>query len=165
MSKKDCKLTVQRLHQVLDYNKETGVFVWKHRDTHKEKLGQRAEIKTTHGYLQITIDNSVYYAHRLAFLYVNNTWPNVIDHINGEKTDNRIINIRSVSQKTNIENVRKVRKHNSNKLLGVYASKDKFQSKISVNGTCIYLGRFQTKEEAHEVFLQAKRKYHNGCTI
>lgn len=165
MSKNNCKLTLERLYQVLDYNKETGEFLWKHRDTHKEKLGKRAEIKTTHGYLQVTIDNSVYYAHRLAFLYVNNVWPKVIDHINGIKTDNRIINLRSVSQKTNIENVKNARRHNSNKMLGVYASKDKFQSKISVNGVCIYLGRFQTKEDAHQAFLQAKRKFHDGCTI
>lgn len=165
MCKDNCKLTVQRLHEVLYYNKDTGVFVWKHRDTHKDKLGKVAGIKRPNGYLAICIDSQYHYSHRLAWMYVHCDFPNVIDHIDGNKENNSINNLRSVTQKTNIENLKKARKHNSTGLLGVFRSKNKFQSRIGVNGVGIYLGRFLTKELAHEAYLQAKRKYHDGCTI
>lgn len=165
MSKKNCKLSIDRLRQVLRYDHETGEFFWIHRDTHIEKLGKQASIVRSHGYLNICIDGVYYYTHRLAWMYVHGEHPNVIDHINGNKKDNRIENLRSVNQKTNVENVLKPRKHNKSGILGAFKSKDKFQSKINIDGKNVYLGRFNTAEEAGKAFLEMKRKHHDGCTI
>ena len=165
MSKKDCKLTLDRLHQVLDYNKETGVFVWKHRDKHKEKLGKVATTSLMYCYLGVSLDGVKYPAHRLAFFYVHGYWPKIVDHINGDKLDNRIENLRNVDEFINTQNIHKARKNNKNNLLGVYVFEGRYKSCIRVNKKSLHLGTFDSKELAHEAYLQAKRKYHDGCTI
>lgn len=165
MSKKDCKLTIERLKQVLKYDSETGEFIWIHRDIDKKKIGKKASIVRSHGYLNICIDSVYYYTHRLAWMYVHGEMPNIIDHINGNKQDNKIINLRSVDQKINTQNVLKSRKHNTSGILGAFKSLDKFQSRIKINGKDVYLGRFNTAQEAGKAFLEMKRKHHAGCTI
>lgn len=165
MSKKDSKLTIERLRQVLRYEPATGNFFWVHRDTHKSKLGKQASIIRSHGYLSVCIDSVYYYTHRLVWMYVNGRMPDVIDHINGNKQDNRIENLRSVDQKTNAENVVKPRKHNKSGLIGAYKAKNKFKSKIKIDGKYVYLGMFETPEDASQAFIDMKRKHHVGCTI
>ena len=120
MSGKEYKLTIDRLHQVVDYNQETGVFIWKHRERHRNTIGQIATKSHMYEYLGICIDGVRYPAHRLAWLYVHGEWPKMIDHVNGCKTDNRIANLRSVSAKINTQNIRKATKRNLIGLLGVY---------------------------------------------
>ena len=165
MSSRDSKLSLERLRQVLRYEPETGIFYWIHRDTQKKKLGLNASIVRSHGYENICIDSQYYYTHRLAWFYVHGDWPKVIDHINGIKTDNRIENLRNVSQRCNIENVLKPRKHNKSKVLGVRKSKYGFYSSLAHDKKTIYLGHYKTAEEAHNVYLEAKRQLHEGCTI
>lgn len=165
MSSRDSKLLLERLRQVLRYESETGNFYWIHRGTRKEKLGQNASIVRSHGYLNICIDSQYYYTHRLAWFYVYGEWPKVIDHINGNKTDNRIKNLRSVDQRSNVQNVVKARKHNASKVLGAHKTKYGFSASVVHNGQNIYVGHYKTAEEAHNAYLEAKRKLHEGCTI
>ena len=165
MSSRDSKLSLERLRQVLRYEPETGNFYWIHRDTIKKKLGTNASIIRSHGYLNICIDSTYYYTHRLAWFYVYGEWPKVIDHIDGDKTNNRIENLRSVSQKCNVENVLKTRKHNKSGILGAVKSKYGFYARLTSQGKQIYLGHYKTAEEAHNVYLKAKRQLHEGCTI
>ena len=165
MSSRDSKLSLERLRQVLRYDPETGNFYWTHRDTIKKKLGTNASIVRSHGYLNICIDSTYYYTHRLAWFYVHGEWPKVIDHIDGDKTNNRIENLRSVSQKCNVENVLKTRKHNKSGILGAVKSKYGFYARLTSQGKQIYLGHYKTAEEAHNVYLKAKRQLHEGCTI
>jgi hypothetical protein len=165
MSSIDSKLSLERLRQVLRYEPETGNFYWIHRDTIKKKLGTNASIIRSHGYLNICIDSIYYYTHRLAWFYVHGEWPKVIDHIDGDKTNNRIENLRSVSQKCNVENVLKTRKHNKSGILGAVKSKYGFYARLTSQGKQIYLGHYKTAEEAHNVYLKAKRQLHEGCTI
>ena len=165
MSMKEYKLTIERLHQVLDYNQETGVFIWKHRDRYRDTIGQIATKSHMYEYLGICIDGARYPAHRLAWFYVHKEWPKIIDHINGCKTDNRIENLRSVSEKINTQNLRKARKNNATGLLGVYFYCGSYKSCIRVNKKTLHLGTFASKESAHEAYLIAKRTHHIGCTI
>lgn len=165
MSMKEYKLTIERLHQVLDYNQETGVFIWKHRDRCKDTIGQVATKSHMYEYLGICIDGVRYPAHRLAWLYVHGELPEMIDHINGCKTDNRIENLRSVSAKTNTQNIRKATKRNLTGLLGVYIFNGKYKACIRKDGKSLHLGTFPCKDSAYEAYLQAKRKYHDGCTL
>jgi hypothetical protein len=165
MSSRDSKLRLERLRQVLRYEPETGNFYWIHRDTIKKKLGTNASIVRSHGYLNICIDSQYYYTHRLAWFYVHGEWPKVIDHIDGDKTNNKIENLRSVSQKCNLQNVVKPRKHNQSGIIGARKTKYGFQTSIRIDGKNYYLGHYKTAEEAHNVYLKAKRQLHEGCTI
>jgi len=166
MSSRDSKLSLERLRQVLRYEPETGGFYWIHRDTHKQKLGQYASIVRSNGYLNICIDGQYYYTHRLAWFYVHGEWPNIIDHINGEKFDNRIKNLRDVNTQTNLQNLKKAMVTNkSTGILGVRKLRGKFLAQITIEGKETHFGTFNSVEDAHAVYLQAKRRFHNGCTI
>jgi hypothetical protein len=165
MSSRDYKLSIERLRQVLRYEPDTGIFYWIKRRTHKNKLGKNASIVRSHGYLNICIDSQYYYTHRLAWFYVHGEWPEVIDHINADITDNRIENLRSVAQGVNLQNMRKVRKDNKSGLMGARQTSCGFQTSVKINGEKHYLGHYKTAEEAHNVYMKAKRELHEGCTI
>lgn len=96
-------MTQEELHQLLDYNPETGKFFWKVNMRGKVKIGTKAGcVCKIHGYELINIKNKQYRAHRLAWLYVHGKWPNPeIDHINRVKTDNRIANLREADRSMN----------------------------------------------------------------
>lgn len=133
------------------------------------KAGTIAGSKDDQGYLKITISGQYFKAHRLAWLYVYGVWPvHEVDHINGIRSDNRIINLRDTPRVMNSENQRSCKSNNKSKLLGVASpcGKDKkFTALITVNGKTARLGRFDTADEAHQCYIQAKRKMHNGCTL
>jgi hypothetical protein len=159
-------LTAERLREVLDYNPDTGVFVWKLRTGPRGRVGKSAGTHNTCGHIQIRIDGRLYLAHRLAWLYVNNVWPaNQIDHINGIRDNNQLENLRDVSGSVNMQNQRIARLDNKCGLLGVNKKGNRWEAKISVVGKNHYLGLFATPKEAHAAYIEAKRRLHSGCTI
>src|SRR5437868_3578208 len=99
------RVTAERLREVLIYAPETGLFYWRGQ---RGGQGARCEAGTwhSHGYRSIKIDGVAYYAHRLAWLYVHGEHPNrEIDHDNGDRGDNRIVNLRQCSHAENLRNV------------------------------------------------------------
>lgn len=165
MAKND--LTAQRLREVLDYDPDTGVFTWKARLGGRRLAGQPAGIvNKAIGYAVIGLDGCRYYAHRLAWMFVHGRWPILhIDHINGDRADNRIANLRDVSAQTNMQNMRDA--PGGGRLIGASfdSKRGLFQSGIRVNGKRVRLGRFKTADEAHAAYVEAKRRLHVGCTI
>lgn len=159
-------LTQARLHELLSYDPETGVFAWKKR-TGRCSAGAIAGCQDDRGYVVLSIDGKRYYAHRLAWLYSTGKFPSkIIDHINGEKFDNRIKNLRDVNTQTNLQNLKKAMVTNkSTGILGVRKLRGKFLAQITIEGKETHLGTFNSAEDAHAVYLQAKRRFHNGCTI
>jgi hypothetical protein len=118
--------------------------------------------------LQISVDRTIYKAHRLAWLFVYGHHPiHEIDHINGNPMDNRIQNLRDVPHRVNAENKRKAGRTTYSGLLGAHYHKNsgRYASNIKANGKQICLGYFSTAEEAHAVYVEAKRRIHEGCTI
>jgi hypothetical protein len=152
----------------LDYNAMTGVFTWKLATSNSVRVGGVAGSKTKKGYSAIRILGNYCLAHRLAWFYVHGCWPDgQIDHINGNPVDNRISNLRVVSNSVNAENKRRPITGNTSGLLGVswMAGAKKWRAQICVKNEVVYLGLFEDKYEAHKAYLSAKRSFHTGCTI
>lgn len=148
-------LTRKRLREVLEYNPDTGVFtrlVGKFR-------GRRAGFVSGHGHIQISIDNRLYLAHRLAWLYVCGKWPPAgIDHIDNNKQNNAISNLRLATQSQNGAN-RCAPKTNRSGFKGVHWSNHtrKWRAQITVRGRGQNLGDFETPEEAHLAYVEAAK--------
>lgn len=148
-------LTQARLKEVLAYNPDTGVFSWLIGQG-KARVGKQAGC--VQRYRTINIDGKPYKAHRLAWLYVHGVWPeHQIDHINGEKDDNRISNLRDITMHGNMQN-RYGLSRTVDLPTGVYRkSANRYTASIS-------LGTFKTVEEAHDAYMAAKRYFHFGNT-
>ena len=157
-------ITQEELQRVVFYNPETGVFV------NKVKripcyVGKVLGTKDPKGYIRIGIHKKTYSAHKLAWLYVYGHFPTKqIDHINGIRNDNRIVNLRDIPPQWNTQNQHKAPKNSKTGFLGVSWSKqkNKFRACITVNGKQKHLGFFQCKQQASIAYESSKCKYHNG---
>ena len=174
-------LTVEVARELLEYNPETGTLTWKPRGqkwfTYKDFhihwnsrwAGKTVGTLSKHGYLVFNVRNKLHTAHRTAWmLFHGEEPPGVIDHKNGDPTDNRISNLRCTSQKVNVENQRD--KSRGKALpLGVFpvmgSKTGKMFARIIVSGQRKYLGTFENPEDAAQAYLKAKRELHEGCTI
>lgn len=162
-------LTAHQLRSVLSYDDTTGLFRWLVKPSPRIPLGAVAGTKSVHGYIVIKVGAKYHRAHRLAWLYVHGDWPEqLIDHINGVRDDNRIVNLRPASGSINTQNrrVASAKKKSCDKL-GVYRLKPygRFNARLRIGGRDIYLGTFCSAEQAHEAYVAAKRVHHAGCTI
>jgi hypothetical protein len=157
------KLTQARLHEVLRYAKTTGTFTWRVTRGAKAPAGSVAGTPHKRGYVALMVDQKLYLAHRLAWLYVYGSWPiGTIDHINGVKDDNRISNLRDVSIQANLHNQTLPYRSNVSGLRGVSfeARSNKWYARIRVAGKNLMLGYFRTAEEAHAAYVAAKKTHH-----
>ena len=154
-------ITAEYLRSILHYDQETGIFTWKVGSANQVKVGDVAGSQDGHGYLQIRVCSRKYKAHRLAWLYMYSNWPkDQIDHINRNKTDNRITNLRDVSHKQNQQNTGK-RSDNTSGHTGVswYKPYSKWLAHIKHNQKQINLGYFTTIEEAVAARKAGELKY------
>lgn len=142
-------ITAQELRDLLHYDPQTGSFTWKPGAT-KHRTGREAGYTTDEGYRKILIRKQMYFAHRLAWLYVYGQWPDQeIDHINHARDDNKISNLRDVSH---AENVRCQRTNLNKRGVARYDKETrKYRARFRRNGREINLGAYATREEAHEV--------------
>ncbi len=160
------KLTQDRLKELLYYDPETGLFTWLISPSIRVKAGDKAGCDYGRGYISIFIDKKKYSAHRLAFLYITGKFPvDMTDHKNGIKNDNRWDNLREANRSINSQNMRKPTKNNSCGFLGVYKSYGSFAAQIVSGGKKIYLGTYASAELAHAVYIEAKRRLHEGNTL
>jgi hypothetical protein len=141
--------------QVLHYSPDTGEFTWL-KSQGRQKAGTVAG--TTRGiYKYIRVNNSVRLAHRAAFAWVYGYWPpQHVDHINGDKRDNRIVNLRAATNKQNSANSPR-RKDNTSGFKGVRRARTagKWWAQIYADGRLRYIGTYDTPEEAHGAYLKA----------
>ena len=152
------ELTQELLKEWVQYNHETGIFTWK-RHIKPNKIGKVVG-SFTHGYLETYFPptRKNYSLHRLAWLYLYGKWPDYdIDHINGDRADNRLENLRDVSRKLNSHNS-SIRKNNTTGFPGVVYIKTtgKFRAGLRVKGKVRHLGVFETAEKAFEAYQKAK---------
>lgn len=158
-------LSAQRLRQVLHYDPLTGEFMHlrKHLRDKQPGCGHRC----TDGYTYLGVDNAHVLAHRAAWLYMTGAWPiDQVDHIDGDKANNRFLNLRDASRETNAQNLHRPRADNKSGFLGVHLHPaGKWVAMIRIAGKKKNLGYFTTPELAHVAYVQAKRMHHAGCTI
>jgi hypothetical protein len=150
------ELTGTRLGELLSYDPETGVFTW-HVGCAKAKKGSPAGFKTKAGYIELNIDGGRYYAHRVAWLWMTGKWPRAhVDHVNGDRSDNRFANLREASVSQNLANA-KTPSHNTSGLKGAHwdARTERWIAQIHKDGKNIWLGRHKTKEAAHAAYCDA----------
>ncbi|CAM2151246.1 HNH endonuclease signature motif containing protein [Paraburkholderia tropica] len=154
-------LTAERLREVLNYDPETGIFTRRLRTSNRVKVGDVVGTPTD-GYLCGRVGNRLYVMHRLAWLYVYGVWPEKnLDHANGNRSDNRIANLREADHGENAENV-VAHADNRTGYLGVTWCKltCSYVARISRNRVTRHLGKFETAYEAHQAYLAAKRQLH-----
>lgn len=156
-------ITQQRLHELLNYDPITGMFTWKVSTSNRRKPGDPAGVITRYKnctYMKVGVDGARYYAHRLAWLYVNGNMPSLIDHINGDGTNNSITNLRPADKSKNAANS-KTRRDNKSGYKGVFRHPitGNYGAFISCKGKRIYLGWYKSAEKAHAVYTQAAKNY------
>ena len=155
------ELTVEYLRSILHYDPATGIFTRKVSTARRVKVGDIAGSLDGGGYLQIRVQSRLHLAHRLAWLYTYGEWPkDQIDHINRNKTDNRISNLREVTNKQNLQNAGK-RSNNTSGCPGVrwYKQNSKWVACIAHNYKQIHLGYFSILEEAIAARKAGELKY------
>lgn len=142
---------------------DDGSLMWT-RAGSARRAGKQAGRLMSNGYRTVCIKRRVYMEHRLVWLMTHGEWPSgVIDHIDGNKQNNRPSNLRDVTQSVNLQNRHKPQSNNQSKLLGVKSKPNgTYYSMIGVNRKYTYLGVFATAEEAHAAYIAAKAAMHPG---
>ena len=131
-----------------DYNWATGDLTWKKCNV-PELVGLVAGTKQPDGYIGITFNGVKYKAHRLIFMLEMGYEPFMVDHINGNRSDNRLLNLRAVDSSENAKNC-SMSVRNKSGVTGVFYHKgqDKYHSSIRVERKSYHIGSYPTLEEA-----------------
>jgi hypothetical protein len=134
------------LKEYFDY--QDGKLIWKQGNS-RVKVGRTAGSISGKGYINIKFKQKTYLAHRLIYLYHHGYLPEVLDHINGFKTDNRIENLREATASQNQHN-RVLNANNTSGYKGVTFNKlrNKWQAKVKTNNVYKHLGLFEDIEDA-----------------
>jgi hypothetical protein len=158
-------ITQARLKNLLHYSPETGVFTWKvnrgNNPCANKPAGCVLRKRNGKQYVSISVDNVDYKAHRLAFLYMNGSFPVAeVDHDNGNGTDNSWGNLHDVSMQNNQKN-RRLHANNKSGVSGVHYDKavKKWRVQIGLNGKRKFVGDFVSKEDAIVARRKAERTY------
>lgn len=146
-----------RLHSLYDYNPDAGQLI--------SKLYNRPVGWKHNGYLVVNLchqgKDRKFKVHQLIWMYVHGRWPDqMIDHIDGNRLNNKLSNLREVTAKQNRQNLNKVTSNSG--YMGVHWCKirKKYISSIGANKKVIYLGAFDDPEKAHLEYCLAAKKYH-----
>lgn len=155
-------LSQEILKELLHYDSETGVFTWKETRAANAKIGAVAGTKTSKGYLDVCVARRQYKAHRLAWLYVNGAFPQTqIDHINGNKSDNRIVNLRLATPSQNKCNTPTYRNNKSGyKGVSWFKNRSKWAAQCQVSGKNKVIGFFETPELASRAYQEFAKNHH-----
>lgn len=143
------------VRSVMSYDPETGVFTRVERTSNFIRAGEAAGGPHNQGYVRISVGGNRYLAHRLAWLYMTGEWPKEeIDHINGDRSDNRWANLRRANS---MQNNRNRHDYHSRKGTCFHKPNGKWNARLKVKGKYRSLGYFKTCEEAHEAYVRAAR--------
>jgi hypothetical protein len=163
---KEDLLTLDFLNRILSYNPETGMFTNMVYRGNRAPEGSIAGTLTSLGYIKIKINGTLYLAHRLAWFIFYKEWPiGDLDHIDTERCNNAISNLRLASRSQNICNS-PLRSSNKSGIKGVSWDRQsgKWNAKVAGYGRCGHVGRFESKEEAAAAVRHAREITHQNFT-
>jgi len=145
-------MTRERVLELLNYNLRNGDFVWR-------SSGRIAGNITQKGHRTIDIDGKRYLAHRIAWLIHYGVWPEIIHHIDGNKSNNAIKKLCQMTPTQHLASLG-LRKDNMVRLKGVSRDKGRFRADIRQAGRTRNLGRFTTAIEAHQAYCAIAERLH-----
>ena len=132
----------------LDYNPDVGIFTWMSSNRRCKEGETAGSLNKANGYIYVKFNNKRYLAHRLAWFISTGKWPKKhLDHINNDKSDNRIENLRECTPRENHHN-----RVDNSEYVGVRKQKNRFRAEMKINGKTTHLGSFLTAEEARDVY-------------
>lgn len=152
-------VSLDRVKECLFYDPDTGHFTWLVYKGARAKPGDRAGTAHNKGYVSIIIDDVAILAHRLAWFYTYGEWPKEIDHINSDRSDNRLANLRKATKAQNAQNVAGFSTNRSG-FKGVGLHNGRWRARIRANGRTHWLGHFPTKEDAYAAYCDAANRLH-----
>ena len=163
------QVPVERLHELLEADFEAGTLTWRFRDSlsrgnrvfNGKFAGKKAGNKTPHGYFAVQIDTVHLLVHRVIWAMNYGNWPSAqLDHINHQRSDNRICNLREVYHAENLRNQSPNSKNKSG-VNGVFWShkSQKWHAQIKTGGVCYHLGDFQDIEDAKQARMVANERF------
>ena len=137
---------------------DAGTLTWK---AGRKLAGKLAGAVELHGYRQVLVGRKYFKVHRIIWFMAHGRWPKELDHINGDRSDNRLKNLRKVTRFQNVANS-KLRSTNRSGVKGAWWDKErgKWMSQIEHRGYTTSLGRFETKEAAHAAYRKAALRLH-----
>ena len=158
-------LTQEMLLENFRYNETTGNLYWKVKRAYTTDLSKPISTKDKHGYIVVCTKLSgkakVYRIHRLIWTMVYGMNPKNIDHIDGDRTNNQISNLREVTHQQNMMN-RKKRYDSRSAYKGIYKVKNCWVAEITFMNKRHYLGSFKTDKEAGLAYAEASKKLHGN---
>lgn len=156
-------LTQEQLKLFVSYDEETGLFTRKsYCGKYKKYEGNKVTTLDSSGYVALSISGKHYRAHRLVWLYIYGEFPEYdIDHINGCRSDNRLLNLREATRQQNIFNSQK-HKDSISGIKGVsrVSGSNTWRARAEIGGKVFHLGSFKTKEEAGIAYQNCVKEKH-----
>jgi len=159
----DKKISIETANYLFDLDKENGNLIWKNPTSNRVKRGSIAGChhKASNS-IVIGLYGKLFYAHRIIYLIYNGKWPDYeIDHIDGNRINNKPSNLREATRSQNQTNLG-ITKRNKSGIRGVWWDKNrkKWASQIQKNHKVKSLGRFDTIEEAYQAYKNASIEIH-----
>lgn len=153
-------LTVEDVERLLAYDADTGALTWRESPRYGIPAGSVAGCPNRRGYIVLTLLGFKCTAHRLAWLLHYREWPKqVIDHINRDKADNRIANLRDVAQAVNVRNRVAIVSAGKAKARIEKVASGRFRAVVQVLGKKHYFGTFDTRGDASDAATAALAKF------
>lgn len=151
-------VSIERLKELIEYR--NGRLLWKV-NRGSAKIGDAVGSPDKDGYIKVRIDGKMYRAGRLTWFYHHGIWPeNLIDHINGIRNDDSIENLREATYQENMFNRKSCGKYSPYKGVSWHKRDKKWQASYQLNGRRIFIGSYNTEQEAREAYQKVTKSLH-----